>query len=702
MTFNTQQLHRWITQNAAIEALIPSQFQQVGLRLLFGLFTALYVWSHAYHLADYQALYWISVAAYFTLNTAFAITIRRKPVSAFRTLFGPLLDVSLVAIAMFIDNGQASNLYPLFIIIVLGNGLRFGNPMLVYTQVLSILALILVSLASTAIHAGEFDAPLLLLQCLIMLITPFYSFKLSRISEEAIQKRTEAEQTSFGLLDHGPLPAFTYKKTTNGELRILYANTAMQQIYGNDLPDLIGEPASIIALHEDGDEVLRVCRQALADENEEPHRFYFRGRQQSEKVLRLLGQAMRIHWHGDLIGVCFLLDITQSESLRNDFRQNAQSGYMSTLVAGIVHDFRNVLTGIIGTAEVMQFSTDDRKIQEQLALIMSAGERGSAMITHLLNLSKPRPQEKVHSIDSAAMYQSLASIIGLLRIQLPAHVTLHSTIDENLPAVSIDITQLEEIISNLVNNAAQAIRENGNIRITLSADSQHRLASATAPALKIEVADDGCGISSEHLENITRPFWTSRENEGGTGLGLSMVERIINNHRGQLQIDSTLDEGTTITIHLPPTEAASQPAQTRQPSMSAAAEPEEVEIQPCSILLVDDTPEVLQVHQSMLERMGHRVVTASNAIAGLEYFKEHRDEIDMLVSDFRMPGMDGMDFAIAIRQLAPKLPFVIITAYGEAEKLQQARHHSVEVLTKPITYKKLMQELCSLQKQHAS
>lgn len=699
MTLNMQQIHRWVTRNASAEELIPTQLQQIGMRILFGLFTALYVWTHSPQLADYLDLYWVSIASYFIINIFFLISLRRRPLSIFRTLFGPFFDVTLVAVAMCIDGGQASNLYPLFIIIVLGNGLRFGNAMLIYTQSLSIAAVILVSIITAATTHHGIDIALLLLQCLIMLVTPFYSFRLSRISEEAIQERDEAEQTSFGLLDHGPLPAFTYKSTADGELQILYANSAMQQIYGDSISELVGEPVNTIALHEDGEELFRACMHALGDHNEAPHRFYFRGRQSSENVLRLLGHAMRIHWHGEIIGVCFLLDITQSETLRNDFRQSTQSGYMSTLVAGIVHDFRNVLTGIIGTAEVMQFSAKEQEIQEQLALIMSVGERGSEMITHLLNLSKPAQQE-TQTIDTAAMYRSLTSIVGLLRIQLPAYITLDCTIDEKLPAISVDITQMEEIISNLVNNASQAICGNGNIRITLSAESHHPLATTT-PVLRIEVTDDGCGIPEKHLEKITKPFWTSRETKGGTGLGLAMVERIINHHRGKLLIDSTLGEGTTVTIYLPPADAKdSAIKEVSAPADAAADLQAAVNIRPCSVLLVDDTPEVLMVHQCMLERMGHRVVTANNAIAGLDYFKQHHKEIDMLVSDFRMPGMDGMDFAIAVREIAPTLPIIIITAYGEAEKLQRAHSHSVKVLNKPITYKNLMQELGFLQEAH--
>lgn len=697
MTFTPQQIHRWIVRSANIERLIPNQLQQIGLRMLFGLFTVLYLWSHADHLPGHIELYWGSITLYFVVNLFFLMSIRRRPLSVFRTLFGPFLDITLVAVAMYIDGGQTSGLYPLFIIVVLGNGLRFGNAMLIYTQTLSIIAIILLSLIGAASDHHNIDIALLLLQCLIMLVTPFYAFKLGSISEEAVRKRAEAEQTSFGLLDHSPLPAFTYANSGTGELRILYVNSAMQQIYEESLSDIIGEQVNALALHEDGEVLFRACLQALADPEAGQHRFYFRGHRREEKVLRMLGQAMRIHWHGDLIGVCFLLDITQSESLRNDFRKNAQSGYMSTLVAGIVHDFRNVLTAIIGTAEVIQFSTRDETVQQQLAMIMSAGERGSEMITHLLNLSKPKAAESPQTFDAAAMYRSLASIIGLLRIQLPAHVTLHNRMDDNLPATSVEITQMEEIISNLVNNAAQAIHTSGNIRISLTTAKKHPLTDSDAPALKIEVSDDGCGIAKEDLEKITRPFWTSRGGEGGTGLGLAMVDRIINGHHGRLQIDSAPGKGTNVTIYLPQAIVGQSAEKAHPAQVTAESAPADQQMRPCSILLVDDTPEVLQVHQAMLERMGHRVTTANNGIAGLTTFKQQRKVIDMVISDFRMPGMDGMDFAMAVRDIAPDLPIIIITAYGEADKLQRAHSCAIKVLNKPITYKKMLQELASLQ-----
>jgi len=680
-------------------SLVSGQIHQAWFRILFGAAGTIYLYLHCPVTEPYKTVFITSACLYFVYNILTLITIRYKPISIFRMLFSPLMDVYVVSLSMIIDGGQSSGLYLIFFIIIFGNAVRFGNAMLLYSQALSVVGMLLVSVSTLYGMQISLDGTLLLMQTIALLLIPAYALIITRQTEQAILEKTAAEEATFGLLDHGPLPAFTYQIGEGAIPRILYANTAMQHVYRNSTTTLIGEQVDILTLMEDGDEMITACRQPFSDNggSEEPYRFYVRGRNVHNHLIQLMGQSMRLHWHGRWVGICFLLDITQTEAVRNELEQTMHDNYMSTVVAGIVHDFRNVLTSIIGTAEVMQFSAKDEESKSQLGLIMDAGERGSNMVSHLLTLGKNRQKQSEKSPDPQLLYRSLTSIVGLLRIQLPPHIQLHLEVSKTLPAVSVRVAEIEQTVMNLINNASEAISRSGHIRVTLSSCHGDKLSPKVDSALCITVSDDGKGIPQEHIDDVTRPFWTSRQNEGGTGLGLAMVQRIVQKNSGRMEISSTVGEGTRISIYLPAVDhQVHKPVREESLPMEKTAD-EELPTRPWNLLLVDDMPDVLAVHQAQLERMGHHVITADNGEAALQLFKQQSDRIDLVVTDFKMPKMDGVDLSLAIHEIKLKIPTLIITAYADIEKLQQVSDLNIYILSKPATYRKLNNTIATIQ-----
>jgi len=687
---------------------VPSQIQQTWSRILFGAGGLLYLWSHGDFMPQYESIFLPSAALYFIYNALTLYHIRQTPLSAFRMLFGPLLDVWVVSLGMMVDGGQTSGLYLIFFVIIFGNAVRFGNSMLLYGQALSIIGIILVSLTTLFGLQLDLDGTLLMMQCIALMVIPAYVLQIKRQANLAMKEKREAEEATFGLLEHGPLPAFTYHIDKDGSPQILHTNLAIQHIHREPPSSLIGNRVDVLALMEDGEEIVSACQQVFSNEqNHEPCRFYIRGRDSNDNILQLMGQSMRLHWRSKWIGVCFLLDISQSEAARSELKESMQSSYMNTLVAGIVHDFRNILTSIIGTAEVMSFSIKDETIQHQLKLIMDAGERGSSMTSQLLKLSKGKHEQALEAPTSEIIHQSLTSIIGLMRIQLPPHIQLHLDVDKDLPVVAISITEIEQIVSNLINNSSQAIAKTGHIGVHIrSAEKGEKGENEQSEALCIQVKDNGNGIPEEALDDVTKPFWTSRKEQGGTGLGLAMVQRIVRNNHGTMEIDSHLEKGTDIRIFLPSVDktVSQQEAESIEkeaPSVTREDEetsPEQLEPIPAVVLLVDDNPEVLDVHQAQLERMGHTVLTAMDGASGLQRYAEHADKIELVVTDYKMPEMDGMDFSTQLLQQRPDLPILIITAYGDIEKLQKTKELGIHILNKPATFKKLSHTIALMQK----
>ena len=164
-----------------------------------------------------------------------------------------------------------------------------------------------------------------------------------------------------------------------------------------------------------------------------------------------------------------------------------------------------------------------------------------------------------------------------------------------------------------------------------------------------------------------------------------------------MEVSSTVGEGTRISIYLPAVDhQVHKPVREASLPMEKTAN-EELPTRPWNLLLVDDIPDVLAVHQAQLERMGHHVITADNGEAALQLFKQQSDRIDLVVTDFKMPKMDGVDLSLAIHEIKLKIPTLIITAYADIEKLQQLSDLNIYILSKPATYRKLNNTIATIQ-----
>ncbi len=698
----------WIISHLPSNSLVRNQYQMAWSRILFVAACLLYTLISTSNFEQYGTVLLGFSAIYLILHAFAAIRVEVNPIAPWRILALIALDVALVSLTMIADTGTSSGVYFFFFIIAFMSAYWFGTPILICAQVL-----ILIAYLTVAAISGIHDTPTFVLHLLEIIIIPAFAILLGHQSEDALSEKATTERNTFGMLDQGPLPVFTFSLDGEATPRIRYVNHAVQQIFSGDPMNLIGESVEMLSIPEDADEMCRSCRRIFGTQHKHKSlSFFIRGQNEDGEMLQLMGLTAQVVWQGEWIGVCFLFDITQSESRRNEMNESMQEGYMSTLVAGIVHDFRNVLTSIIGTAEVLQFTVTDKLTQDQLGVIIDAGERGSETITHLLHLSSSGEDEKDTTYTDDVEH-TLNSIMELLRIQLPEHIQLHCEIDDILPQIKFEIAQLEQVLMNLVNNAAQAIEGQGQIVVRVGPDYGHKMATSKNPALKIRIKDNGCGISEEDLPYVTQNFWTSRKDSGGTGLGLAMVKRIINNHGGELEITSKVGAGTQVHVYLPGVQsdkpdkpATQQVGEKEKPVAKTASTASTIKpntrhiksVKSSHILLVDDNSDVLQVHCMQLEAMGHQVTTAMSGDEALEIYQAQRDSIQMLVTDFKMPGMDGIDLATELRAQSPDLPMLMVTAYGETEKLNRATDLKITMLLKPSTFQKFSEAIIKIQK----
>ncbi len=700
-------IENWLVKPAQddVEHITRSQVQAAWARILFAIASMIYLWQHAMFFAEYMIPIITFFSAYLVYNALSIISIRRTPLSAFRTLFAPVFDTTVICTGMMADGGHGSGMFFILFLPIIGNSFRFGNALMFYTQALSFIGLGSMGIYLAMNPLIESDSTLLIWQFFGLLSIPFYVYLIREKAEKAIRGQVAAEKAAISLLDHGPMPVFAYNLDDKKQPHIMYANVAILDMLPDNHARLIGMQPDVLTLPEDSEVMLSFCRTALLQKQQDSQltqsNVYIRGRDKSGNILRLMCSVSRLRWREHWIGICFMLDITKREILQEQLDAMHRQGFMSTLVAGIVHDFRNVLTNMIGYAEIIQMNCSDDISNKQLSAIINAGERGSDLVTHLLKLSKNKAARLPDQhTEGARLDQPLDNIIGLARLQLPSHVKLGSKIDKPLHDVESSIIEIEQVLLNLINNATEALSGPGHIQVNIYNDYDHPIAKHGHPALCIEVVDDGVGIAEENLDKIFDPFWTSHETSGGSGLGLTMVQRIVKLHHGSIHVEASPNQGACFTIHFPPytresTEVVEPNESAPAPSIADADQTPTAGMS-YHILLVDDAPDVLEIHKAMLARICHTTSTAENGEQALELFLNSNQHFDMIITDFRMPVMNGLELIEAIRLHDTNIPILMITAFGEDTSLRKACNMGATLMNKPVTLKKLEKTIAGI------
>ena len=389
--------------------------------------------------------------------------------------------------------------------------------------------------------------------------------------------------------------------------------------------------------------------------------------------------------------------------LEMQLQQAQKMDALGRLAGGIAHDFNNLLTSVGGNAELLQTELSPQSRHYEIVNdIAVASARARELVSQILTFSRRRAVEKV-AIDPAPV---LREAVKLLRAGLPAMIDLRLEIVAQLPPILGDAAQLQRVIMNLGTNAAQAIgAEQGHIRI----DAHECLVRADEPVdgvpagryLRIAVSDDGRGMDDRTLSRIFDPFFTTKAIGQGTGLGLSVVHGIVEAYGGHITVESEPAAGTVFQIFFPVTDQVPQPAAAPAP-ITPAEEHELSEAQPPEepapvtipgegvILVVDDEAVVLKVARTMLERLGYVVEGHVDAAAAAEAFAAAPDRYRLLLTDFAMPRLGGVELAQRIWALCPGFPAILYTGYGGRLTPSEAKRMGfLELLAKPFSMQTL-------------
>jgi PAS domain S-box-containing protein len=347
---------------------------------------------------------------------------------------------------------------------------------------------------------------------------------------------------------------------------------------------------------------------------------------------------------------------------------------IGTLAGGIAHDFNNILTSIIGFTEL---SLDDIAkesiVYENLQEVSKAGFRAKELVKQILTFARQSETEKKPVQVSSIVKESLK----FLRSSLPSIIEIQHELNSD-ESVLAEPTQIHQILMNLCTNANHAMQnKQGILRILLNEvflDNHFmRQHSKCKPGrfLNLSIKDTGCGISPENIDRIFDPYFTTKEMGTGTGIGLSVVQGIVNSYDGIITVESKIDKGTTFHVYLPIIEGS-----VNEPSEFSNIIPSGNE----RILLVDDEIAIVNMSKQLVERLGYKVTTKTSSIEALQLFKHAPDAFDLVISDMTMPNMTGDKLAMELIKIRSDIPIILCTGYSETISAETAEKIGIKAL----------------------
>jgi signal transduction histidine kinase len=387
-------------------------------------------------------------------------------------------------------------------------------------------------------------------------------------------------------------------------------------------------------------------------------------------------------------------NISEQVKLEEELFQTRKLEAIGTLASGVAHDFNNILTVMRGHAELAMMQCDEQNpFWNDLKAINAAGERASHLTRQLLAFSR---KEKINP--EIIQVNPLINNLGkMLKRLIGEEINLEINLADNLPPVLADPGQIEQIIINLVVNAADATRkiplkQGRRISITTSAtrlpDDDSEINSA--PALCLRISDNGCGIAKDILPHIFDPFFTTKESGKGTGLGLSTVHGIVEQNRGRIEVESQPGQGTTFTIYWSGIKGKPSHKQNFQEIKDAPGGNE-------TILITEDDDATRQLAVKTLQHAGYTVIEAANGEQALALANQYSDMIDLLFSDLVMPKMGGVELSENVARLYPDIKILLTSGYlGDRLDQNHKTQQKTTFLNKPYRLPELLRTIRQL------
>ncbi len=365
--------------------------------------------------------------------------------------------------------------------------------------------------------------------------------------------------------------------------------------------------------------------------------------------------------------------------LEGQLRESQKMQAIGTMAGGIAHDFNNILSAILGNVTLAtQDLAPGAPALTSLQEIDKAGRRARDLVRQILTFSRNEPPKRIPT----HLHEIIEETVRLVKVAMPPNVDLRVTLQANCPAVLADATQVEQALLNLCTNAFLAVgQDKGTVSIDLSTGHidtlrSEQLGIAEGHYAILAVEDSGNGMSAPTLERIFEPFFTTRQVGQGTGLGLSVVHGIMQTHQGVVDVQSSVGVGSVFTLYFPTTGQAVAPVAVAAVTLGPTTDTGKGR----TVMYVDDDQALVFLVKRVLTRKGYAVTSFTDPQMAHATLRANPMAIDLLVTDYNMPGYSGLDLLREAKAIRPDLPVALASGYVTPELESEAMAQGADAL----------------------
>jgi len=496
-----------------------------------------------------------------------------------------------------------------------------------------------------------------------------------RLKESEEKFRVLAEESPFGISTIGE----------DGHYR--YVNPTFVKMFGYALEDIADGREWFRKAYPDSGHRDRVIFAWISDQRTSrpgeprPRVFSVTCKDGSQKKIQFIPVMLK---GGDQFVI--YVDITRERELEAMLRQSQKMEAFGTLASGIAHDFNNILSAIIGYAELAKMKLPkESDVMPDLDEVRKAGNRARNLIRQILTVGRQSEEER----EPMQPVYIVKEALKLLRASVPSSIQFDTTLDKDAGTILADSTRIHQVLMNLCTNAQHAMQEKGGTltvlleNVEVHPDDGRAIKIDPGPYVRLTVGDTGYGMTSEVLERIFDPYFTTKGRGEGTGLGLAVVHGIVESYGGKITVYSEPEKGTTFHVYFPRIDGASKKA-------NRPEDPAPLPTGTERILFVDDEAPLANLGKRVLENLGYRVTALSSSVEALRLFSEEPGRFGLVITDLTMPEMTGDSLAQEMIGIRPGMPVIIASGFIEKSVRQKVKATGASAfIEKPLTVEKL-------------